>query len=661
MAQQLNNEGFDTGSNYAFGDKLISPSFPRSRFDLSHTVYRDVIGEGLVFPISVVEALPNSDYEISCQHLIRVLPQVVPLLTRQRLYLYAFYSRSSDLWSGFQTFVRKGNSGNVVKQVPTINAFNYRGSGLVYSHNVSGVLSEGSLGDYFGCLPVGYSGDVSLLGVQCLPWMMYARIWRDYFLNRNFFWCDDPNDDSYSVRNLAVLPEDDSRFRLNDNGQIESMLDNGIDTYFDVVGNFSYFVSGSGTSADPYVLNKSFGMTFRTRSTVPSGFNETVFVVSPFYHDYPADYFTSALPWAQRGNTPTLSVNVPDDVFKPLFSDSADLGTFDSADLGLRFGFRSANTIDGASAVSLYGGTWRAFYGANTPASVQNLTDGATYSNAVFKDWLLSNLDSQSITVEQLRELSISQTILEKMARTDGSYREFGLTFFGEVSKAATDYRPTFVGGSYSPIIYSEVIQQSESTSTSPLGAYAGHGFSSSAQSASNGYLGRFHSDDYGFIMVLGCIMPDVEYSQGLSKMWTRVNQEEYFLPERAMLGMQPILNQELYVQPSTVVDTDSQPVNKGLWAWQDIFDEYRYRENRIAGKLSDKDNKTFYPWTQSRYFSSLPNWGPDFARASDVRRTQLAAYNESEFVCTFDIGIRAVQPLPYQARPASLINGQVG
>lgn len=155
--------------------------------------------------------------------------------------------------------------------------------------------------------------------------------------------------------------------------------------------------------------------------------------------------------------------------------------------------------------------------------------------------------------------------------------------------------------------------------------------------------------------------MPDVEYSQGMSKMWTRVNQEEYFLPERAMLGMQPILNQELYVQPSTVVDTDSRPVNKGLWAWQDIFDEYRYRENRIGGKLSDSESKSFYPWTQSRHFSSLPNWGPDFARASDVRRTQLAAYNESEFVCTFDIGIRAVQPLPYQARPASLINGQVG
>ena len=656
MAQQLNNEGFDTGSNYAFGDKLLAPNFPRSRFDLSHTVYRDVVGEGLVFPISVLEALPNSDYEISCQHLIRVMPQVVPLLTRQRLYLYAFYSRSSILWRGFQTFIRKGNSGNVVKTVPTINSTNFYNQNFSNPEWSDAVVSAGSLGDFFGILPVGLnlspSFSLANYGVNCLPFMMYTRIWRDYFLNRNFFWCDDPDDSQYSVKNLAVLPEDDSHFRLNDNGQIQSMIDNNIDTFFDVLGRYTYGISGSGTSSSPYVLKRSEGMTFVTRNPSVSGYNDTVFIVSPFYHDYPADYFTSALPWSQRGNTPTLDVSFDASVTIPslsynLFRDSTSASAYT---YGMTIGDNNS-------------------YGIMYASGDSDANNVRTQFNSEFNDWLRTNLQNSlsglsvgsDVTVEALRELSISQTILEKMARTDGSYREFGLTFFGEVSKAAVDYRPLFIGGSYSPIIYSEVIQQSESTSTSPLGAYAGHGFSSSAQSASNGYLGRFHSDDYGYIMILGCIMPDVEYNQGLSKMWTRVNQEEYYLPERAMLGMQPIYNKEIYLQANSVVDSDGQPVNNGLWAWQDIFDEYRYRENRVGGKLSDPSNESFYPWTQSRHFDSLPNWGQDFARASDVRRTQLAAYNESEFVCTFDIGIRAVQPLPYQARPASLINGQVG
>lgn len=675
MAQQLNNEGFDTGSNYAFGDKLIQPSFPRSRFDLSHTVHRDVIGEGIVFPISVMEALPNSDYEISVQHLMRALPQVVPLLTRQRLYLYAFYSRSSDLWSGFQTFVRKGNSGNVVKTVPTINSFNSNATGLSMSNPEmpsTPVVVPGSLSDYFGLLPVGFTGTPDTLGIQCMPFMMYTRIWRDYFLNRNFFWCDDPNDSQFSAKNLAILPEDDSHFRLTDSGQIQSMVDNGIDTYFDVCGYFTYGVDGAGTSADPYVLVKSDGMTFKSRSTTPSGFNSDVFIVSPFYHDYPADYFTSALPWAQRGNTPTIDMSATATASLPALDIDSDLTKV--AWSGLTFSRFSSDTAWTNSRIA--NSDNRSPFWFRDPGSEAGYTGEAAWP--IFDNWISDTtkqtvsgktvaqdislaVSSGSISVEQLRELSISQTILEKMARTDGSYREFGLTFFGEISKSAVDYRPTFIGGSYSPIIYSEVIQQSETTSTSPLGAYAGHGFSSSAQSGNNGYLGRFHSDDYGFIMILGCVMPDVEYSQGLSKMWTRVNQEEYFLPERSMLGMQPITNKELYVQASTVVDTDGQPVNNGLWAWQDIFDEFRYRENRIGGKLSDKSNESFYPWTQSRYFSSLPNWGADFARASDVRRTQLAATNESEFVATFDISCRAVLPLPYQARPASIINGQVG
>ena len=98
MSVQLNNEGFDTGSNYQFADKMIRPNAPRSMFDLSHLVSRDVPEAGIVFPISVFEALPASDYEISCKSLVRVLPQVVPLMSRQRLYLYAFYSRCPDLW-----------------------------------------------------------------------------------------------------------------------------------------------------------------------------------------------------------------------------------------------------------------------------------------------------------------------------------------------------------------------------------------------------------------------------------------------------------------------------------------------------------------------------------------------------------------------------------
>lgn len=631
MATQLNNEGFDTGSNYAFADKMIAPNAPRSVFDLSHLVTRDISEAGLVFPISIMETLPSSDYEINVKSLVRVMPQSVPLMSRQRLYLYAFYSRCPDLWCGFDVFIRKGYSGNEVKTIPTLNSNNANLNGATKSNPdwSSGVVS-GSLGDYLG-FPLGnwIGSSIVPFGINAMPFMMYARIWRDYFVNRNFY-----------VDDRRILPDDDSRFRLLDDGKIGSFVDAGdtIRPFFDVYGCFSSGIAGAGTDQDPYRRVASKGMQY----IAGSGSSAGVFAVAPFYHDWPADYFTSALPWPQRGNTPTLDFDLNFDVTEDLLARS-DGGISPSALAAIGY-----NTSSGH--ISAWTGISGTPQGASTSV-LAGINDG-------FNTWLSNSLrsgsSSFSITLEDLRELSVSQTIMEKMARTDGSYREFGITFFGEPSKAAVDYRPTFIGGSYAQLLFSEVLQTSQTTQNSALGQMAGHGISADG----NGYIGRVHTDDYGYIMILGCLMPDVYYSQGLEKLWTRNNQSDWFIPERAQLGMQPILNKELYLQAQTVVDSDNNPVNDNLFAYQDIFDEYRYKNNRIGGQVADTTKKNFYPFTQSRKFATLPNWGKEFARADDIRTNYLAAPIESAYIAQFDVNVRAVQPLPYRARPASILNG---
>ena len=120
----LNANGFDTGSNYKFGDKLLSPSFSRSLFDMSHLSATTIKNAGYVFPISLWRTVPSDEFDISVRSLIRVLPQVAPLYSRQRLYIYAFYSRNGDLWENWNTFIRKGLSGNTVKTIPTLNSSN---------------------------------------------------------------------------------------------------------------------------------------------------------------------------------------------------------------------------------------------------------------------------------------------------------------------------------------------------------------------------------------------------------------------------------------------------------------------------------------------------------------------------------------------------------
>lgn len=641
MSTQLNNSGFNTGSNYQFADKMIKPNYPRSLFDDSHLVTRDISQAGLVIPLSVMETLPASDYDINISWLIRMLPQSVPLMSRQRIYFYAFYSRCADLWTGFDAFIRKGYSGNEIKTLPVVSVDSNFPSSLVPTNpqwSASSGVVAGSLGDFFG-LPLAAAFAVSgNTKINALPFMMYLRIWRDYFMNRNYF---------YNDRNL--LPDDDADFRLDDVGNVKSFSARGSlfdfeNVFFDVEGAFSTGV----TTSSPYSVVSSRGMTYIDYTVGNNNYH--TFVVAPFYHDYPADYFVSALPWPQRGNTPVLDLgsvafSFDRSNFSSLIQESSSVSSV--TEYGFKIGSKS---LPGESfPVGIYG------FGRSTnrDQTAQGINDG-------FNRWLGDSLSSSasgsfssSITLESLRSLAVSQTIMEKMARTDGSYYEFGLTFFGEPSKAAYDYRPTFVGGCTGDIVFTEVLQTSQSSAQSPLGQQAGHGIS-----GNSGYLGRFHSDDYGYLMILCCIMPDVYYSQGLEKMWSRINQADWFLPERALLGMQPILNKELFLQSESVVDDDGNKVNDNLWAYQDIFDEYRYQKNRIGGQVADSNKLSFFPFTQSRKFSTLPNWGRAFASSDDIRTDYLASKIESPYIGQFDINIRAVKPLPYQARPSSILNG---
>ena len=129
--------------------------------------------------------------------------------------------------------------------------------------------------------------------------------------------------------------------------------------------------------------------------------------------------------------------------------------------------------------------------------------------------------------------------------------------------------------------------------------------------------------------------------------------QSEMFMPERVKLGMQPILNKELYYQGNNGNEVGE---DEYLWAYQNPFDEYRYMENRIHGKIADKSNNSFSPYTQARFFDSLPNWGKEFSEAKNVSKKYLAAKVEDAYTAQFKINVRAVRPLPYRAIPAEVL-----
>lgn len=610
-------EGFDSGSNYKFGDKKLYSNQSRSLFDLSHLVTLTIDNAGILVPLTWFPTVPNDDFDINVDVLLRVMPQVVPLYSRQRLYVYGFYSRGSDLYQNFQVFIDKGYTGNVEKQLPIL----HHRSGLGAIKNIENV-TEGSapdvtqikilpntLFDYMG-LPIGanfvylFSDDVGNAGINALPFMMYLRIYRDYFMNKNEW-----------ISDRVMLPDDDSRFRLNDDGELLSAKDESKVLYFGMYNDIN--VDGN------------------------------VYKVGLLYHDYPDDYFTSALPFTQRGSTPELKYNLDMSQIGIKLKDDAEVIGWKGADSGTEVYADRSIISEGAHAL--------AFLNITNPSyldSVRNVAKSFFNNNFV----LDGDTVSFSITLEDIRKLAIEQIELQQLARTDGSYREFGLSFFGEPSRASYDYRPTYIGGTYKNLVFTEVLQTSGSAipttgeSDSPLGAYAGHGITG----ISNGRIGHIHCDDYGYIMLIACIMPDVYYSQGIDKKWTDILQSDMYLPDRAKLGLQPIYNKELYYAGNNSNEFGG---DNYLWAYQNIFDSYRYIPNAIRGKIADPNNNSFFPYTQSRKFDQLVNWGREFSEAKDVRKDYLFSSDESAYSAQFSCNIRAVRPIPYKSVPAQIIN----
>lgn len=602
--QQL--DAITSGSEYNFADKMERPNFPRSAFNLSHNVTMSfpVGSVGALVPIACWETLPTDTHQISVNHLLRVLPQVVPPYSKMKLYVHGFYCRTGDLWNVSNVYYTKGYSGNRVLKKPTLTEKLHP---FFTPDNVN-TVQDGDLFHYLYGLPIGVPYKSFYGKLSALPYMMYLKIWRDYFCNKYFY-----------TDNRYLLPDDDTEFRLNSNGEIIS---------------------------DPN-LNLSTQLSFSTHG----GF---------LYRDYADDRFTSAMPSPQRGDAASIDATGLLHGYLGYLNSKGDI-SYSGHDLGplIYEGFEGNTGADGAKFPFFK----KEYYGDDTDWLDRDwylqhrklaLTETAISYDPIahVEDHPFVSSGNRTIYFQSaarlylndIRQLAINQTELEKMAKTDGSYREFGLTFFGQSSKIAVDYRPLFIGGTWQPIVFTEVVQTSASSNDSALGSYAGHGISSNSAN-----LGTCQCDDYGWIMILASIVPDTLYSQGIDKQFTRLYQVEEILPERTKLGAQPILNKELYF--------DGTPQDDDLFAYQDMADEFRYMSSKVRGKLANPSNNSFFPYTQSRHFTQRPTYSQSFATLRDnVRMDFLTAHSEVPFTADFALNIRSVRPIPYNAIPARII-----
>lgn len=392
--------------------------------------------------------------------------------------------------------------------------------------------------------------------------------------------------------------------------------------------------------------------------------------VEPLYRGKRHDYFTSALPWPQKGPGVELplgaAATLSGDAPLKLTGSTMNLMVPDSPSTGWLTGY-SSNNVAVTPRGALYLDVIGSGGGDNDPPGTTytrwaNMSGDATFDD-IYK--LLPNFNARigkvtgspsadltgvsvdlssatAITINSLRSAFQLQKFYEKDARGGTRYTEIIRSHFGVVSPDSRLQRAEYLGGTSTPIMINPVMQTSATDSTSPQGNLAAFAL---ANTKTHGFSQSF--TEHGIVMGILNVRTDLSYQQGINRQWLRTTREEYYWPSFAHLGEQAILNKEIYAQ-GTDADDD-------VFGYQERYAELRYHPSMITGKMRSTYAQSLDIWHFAQEFANLPALNDDFIEDSasyqGIMRAS-AVQNEPQFYGDVYIKLHCARPMPLYGVP---------